>query len=96
MVRYIQLTTHDGDSTYGTPSQHTEILRLDETIRNVYVNSTSFDRSQIVVDYNTGKLVYLTIDNENLDKYMERIYQELLAISMADNIQKQINRETCE
>ena len=96
MVRYILLTTHDGDSTYETPSKHTEILRLDETIREIYVRKTYFDRVEMVINYDTGNLFVFTVDECDLEKYLERMYQELLAISMADNTQKQINRETCE
>lgn len=95
MVRYIQLTTHDGDSTYDTPSKHTEILRLDKTIREIYVRKTYFDRVEMTIDYGTGTVVF-TVDECDLEKYLERMYQELLAISMVNNTQKQINKELCE
>lgn len=84
MVKYIQLMSHDSDSTCGNPSMHTEILRLDETIREVYIRKTYLDRAEMVVSYNTGSLV-ITLDEKDAYKCMERIYQELLMISNANN-----------
>ena len=77
--------SHDSDSTYDNPSMHTEILRLDETIREVYIKKTSFDRAEMVVSYNTGGNLVVVLDKKDADKYMERIYQELLIISNANN-----------
>ena len=85
MVKYIQLMSHDSDSTYDNPSMHTEILRLDETIREVYIRKTYLDRAEMVVSYNTGNLLVITLDQKDEYKYMERIYQELLIISNASN-----------
>ena len=96
MVRYIQLTSHDQASTITAPSKHTEILRLDETIREICVQKEYFDRVEITVDYDTGNLVHITLDTDDLEKYMERMYTELLAISMADKTEKQNNKELCE
>ena len=96
MVRYIQLITHDGDSTYDMPSKHTEILRLDKTIREIYVRKTYFNRVEMAVVYDTGNLVVFTVDECDLEKYLERMYQELLTISMVNKTQKQINNELCE
>ena len=84
MVKYIQLMSHDSDSTYDNPSMHTAILRLDETIREVYIKKTYFDRADMVVSYNTGNLV-VSLDVKDMHTYMERIYQELLMISNANN-----------
>lgn len=84
MVKYIQLMSHDNDSTYDNPSMHTEILRLDETIREVYIRKTYLDRAEMIVSYNTGNLV-VTLDKMDAHKCMERIYQELLMISNANN-----------
>lgn len=77
--------SHDSDSTYDDPSMHMEILRLDETIRGVYIRKTCYDRTEMVVDYDTGNLVVVTLDEKDVCKYMERIYHELLMISNANN-----------
>lgn len=85
MVKYIQLMSHDNDSTYDNPSMHTEILRLDETIREVYIRKTYLDRAEMVVSYNTGNSIVVTLNEKDVYKYMEYIYQELLKISNANN-----------
>ena len=87
MVKYIQLVSHDNDSTYDNPSMHTEILRLDETIREVYIRKTFLDRAEMVVSYNTGNLV-ITLDEKDVYKCMEHIYRELLKMSDANNIER--------
>lgn len=85
MVKYIEITSHDQVSTLDHPSKHTEILRLDESIREVCVRKEYFDRVEISVDYDTGNLVHITIDTNDLDMYMERIYRELIVIANANN-----------
>lgn len=91
MVKYIEITSHDQVSPLDHPSKHIEILRLDETIREICVRKEYFDRVEITVDYDTGNLVHITIDTDDLDRYMERIYQELIVIANGNN--KETNKD---
>lgn len=83
--------SHDSDSTHDNPSMHAQILRLDETIREVYIRKTYLGCADMVVYYDIGSSVVLTLDEKDADKYMNLIYQELLMVSNANNTETNKN-----
>ena len=97
MYKYITVRANDLCQNHTGPNKHRRIIKIDNAIKEVYVHNIEYGKASVIISYFNYGDILLTIDEDELKEFMDKIENALNEIQMADNRETNKNEnKQCE